>query len=160
VRDDVHDEVEAAKAASTGQLLFRCARLLNDLGLARVRAATGVAIRPAHAALFPHIDLDGTRITEIARRAGVSKQAVGPVIAELVEWGMMERVPDPADGRAHLIRYAVGDDGEHSIVLGLRVLGTLEGELGVETGPGRWAALHDALTALLPALEERHGRMP
>lgn len=149
--------IEAAKRASTAQLLFKCARLLNEQGLARVRAETGQPVRPAHAALFPHIDLEGTRITEIARRAGITKQAVGQLVDDLEAMGTVERVRDPTDGRARLVRFARGPDGDHAILHGLRVLGALEAELRAEVGADRWAALHDTLTVLLPILEERAG---
>jgi hypothetical protein len=69
------DPISAAKDASVGQLLFRAARLFNELALDRLHAQTGHRLRPAHTALFPHIELSGSRVTEIARRAGVSKQA-------------------------------------------------------------------------------------
>ena len=55
--------IAAAKSASTAQLLFKCARLVNELALERLRLATGQALRPAHTALFPLIDLEGTRLT-------------------------------------------------------------------------------------------------
>ncbi len=151
------DVIEAAKLRSTAQLLFKCARLLNDEGLARVRAATGADVRAAHAALFPHIDLEGTRLTEIARRAGVTKQAVGPLIDDLEAMGALERVRDPSDGRARLVRFAQRPDGEHSILAGLRVLGRLEAELAEELGADRWAGLHAGLAGLLPLLEARAG---
>lgn len=145
--------IEAAKHASTAQLLFRVSRLVNDRGLARLRAATGHDIRPVHTNLFPHIDLHGTRITVIARRVGVSKQAVGQLVDEMEKMGVIERVPDPRDGRAKLVRFAQTDDGEHGILAGLRVLGQVEAELEAEIGTARWAALREALVHLLPVLE-------
>ena len=145
--------IEAAKRGSTAQLLFRCARVVNELALDRVRDSTGMALRPAHTALFPHLDLDGTRLTELARRVGVSKQAVGQLVDELVDMGALERVPDPGDGRARLIRFA-DRDGEHGIIHGLRVLAGLERELAAAIGQGRWAALHDGLAALDVTLRE------
>lgn len=148
------EALDAAKARSTAQVLFKAARLVNDLALARIRSATGQQLRPSHTALFPHIDLEGTRLTEIARRVGVSKQAVAQRVSELVEMGTLERVPDPTDGRARLVRFAI-QDGEHSILAGLRMLGALEAELAHEVGPARWAELHDTLTDLLTAVEER-----
>lgn len=146
-------EIEAAKHASTAQLLFRVARLVNERSLARLRAATGQDIRAVHTNLFPHIDLEGTRLTELARRTGVSKQAVGQLVDELERMGAVERVPDPADRRAKLIRFATGPDGEHGILAGLRVLVEVERELEAEIGAARWAGLRAALVALLPHLE-------
>lgn len=148
-----HDAVEAAKAQSTAQLLFRCARLLNEQSLALLSAKSGHDIRPAHAALFPHIDLDGTRLTEIARRVGISKQAVGQLVDDLERMGTVERVRDPADGRAKLVRFATGPDGDHALLHGLRLLAQVEDRLAAEIGRDDFATLHRLLTRMLPLLE-------
>ncbi len=119
-------ELSDAKEASLGQVLIRSARRFNELGIARVRDRTGLPLRPAHLALFPFIDLDGSRATQIAERQGVSKQAVGPLLADLVSWGVLERVPDPADGRAQLLRFSRKPGT--SLMDGLAVLFELEAE--------------------------------
>jgi DNA-binding MarR family transcriptional regulator len=147
-------ELEAEKAASTGQLLFRCARLWNEQALARWRAQSGVDIRPAHTALFPHIDLEGTRLTDLAQRVGTSKQAVAQLVDELEAMGGLERVPDPSDGRAKLVRFARGGA---ALLEGLGLLMEMEAELADAIGSSRMAALHDALTTLLPYLEQAEG---
>ena len=144
--------LEAAKAASVAQLLFKAARLVNDRALALVRQQTGLALRPAHTNLFPHIDLEGTRLTVLAKRVGISKQAVGQLVDELVAMGGLERVPDPTDRRAKLIRFPVVD-GEHGIVSGLRVLGMLEADLAAQVGPEAWAGLAEGLRAVLSVVE-------
>jgi DNA-binding transcriptional ArsR family regulator len=146
------DAIEAAKAASLAQVLFKAARLLDARGVAAVREASGMPLRPAHTNLFPHIDLDGTRQTELARRLGVSKQAVGQLVDELVEMGALERIRDPTDGRARLVRFVHGPDGTHGLLHGLAVLGQVEAVLRDELGPERWARLHGDLTALLGLL--------
>jgi DNA-binding MarR family transcriptional regulator len=48
---------------------------------------------------------DGSRITDIAKAQDVSKNAVGQLVSELEELGYVERVPDPLDGRAKIVRY-------------------------------------------------------
>ena len=147
--------IEAAKSASTAQLLMKAARLVDEQALARLNAETGLDVRPAHTKVFPHIDFGGTRITEIARRMKISKQAVGQLVDDLVAMGTVERVPDPTDGRARLVRFATSDSGESVLLEGLQVLGRVEAELAQELGPARWAALHEALSALVPLLMAR-----
>lgn len=144
------EAIEGMKAASLGQVLIRAARRFNELGLARVRARLGVPVRAAHLALFPHIDVGGTRATEVARRLGVSKQAVGPLVRDLVAWGMLERVPDPEDGRARLLRF--GDRPGRTLADGLGVLMEIEDELIAELGSERLAALREDLRKLDEAL--------
>lgn len=55
--------------------------------------------------LLPYIDLEGTRSTELAKRLGVSKQAVGRVVRELEQDGLLARALDEADGRAFLVTF-------------------------------------------------------
>lgn len=151
-KDSYSQQLEAAKRASVGQLLFKTARLLNEKAIARVRRRTGRSeLRTSHTALFPHIDLEGTRLTVLAGRLGVSKQAAGQLVEELEELGMVERVPDPSDGRAKLVRFTAG--GRRGLLAGLQLLGEIEGELEQRVGAEQFAALHATLLVLLQALE-------
>src|ERR671924_891491 len=62
-------------------------------------------IRPAHGCVFGFIErTGGARLTALADRSGLTKQAVGEVVADLEGMGYVERVPDPGDGRAKIIR--------------------------------------------------------
>ena len=145
-------ELEEKKKASTVQLLFRCARLLNEWALSRAREQTGVSVmRAAHTSLLPHLDFVGIRLTDLADRLGVSKQATFQLVEELEEQGMVERRDDPEDGRAKLIRFS--RKGERALLDGLRVLGELERELSAAIGEARFAALHEALLAMMPILD-------
>ena len=145
-------ELEQKKRTSTAQLLFRCARLVNERALQRVRDETGIAdIRAAHTTLLPHLDFTGVRLTDLAERVGTSKQATFQLVEELESFGLVEKRADPKDGRAKLIRFS--KKGERALLDGLRVLGEVEAELRSALGPERFEALHDALLALLPVLE-------
>lgn len=145
--------LEARKRASTAQLLFKCARLLNEQALSRIRDRTGHhELRASHTALLPHLDFEGVRPTDLAERLGVTKQAVGQLVDDLVVAGVVERIADPSDGRARLVRFS--ERGKRSLFEGLAVLGELEAELSRRIGKQRFTALHEALTRLLPVLEE------
>ena len=86
---DYEAALEQAKRASPGQLLMRAARLMNEEGIARIRANGRPDVRVSHTSLLPHIDLEGTRITELARRMGVTKQAVNQSVTELEQLGIL-----------------------------------------------------------------------
>jgi DNA-binding MarR family transcriptional regulator len=145
------DRLEAAKHASTGQLLLKAARLLDEVALERVRSVPGAPpVRPAHTRLFPHISLDGVRATDIASRLGVTKQAVAPLVADLVDWGMVEQVPDPSDGRARLVRWT--EEGRRGLLHGLGVLGRLESEWAERAGADAVAVTRQSLLTLLAML--------
>jgi len=149
--DDDADRLEAEKAHSTVQLLFKTARLLNERAIARVRSRTNRPVRVAHTTLLPHVDLDGTRLTDLATRLGVTKQAAGQLVDELVEMGMLERVPDPADARAKLVRFT--KRGKAAIFDGLAVLKEIEGEVERLVGAPRMRTLHEVLTAIVADAE-------
>ena len=143
---------EALKAANLGHLLLKAGRLTDELGLARLRELSGIqTLRPAHMRLLPHIALDGSRSTEIADKLGIPKQAVGQLVGDLVEMGTLERVPDPTDGRARLVRFTAA--GMSSLVLGLGVLAGIEDDVTKQLGKERVARLKTHLGDVLDVLE-------
>jgi len=64
----------------------------------------GPALRAAHAQVFEHLDPGGARVTALAERARMTHQAMGELVADLEQAGLLERVTDPADRRARLVR--------------------------------------------------------
>jgi DNA-binding MarR family transcriptional regulator len=145
------DKLEAEKAKRTVQLLFKTARLLNERALERVRLRTGKPVRVAHTTVLPHVDLEGTRLTEIARRLGVSKQAAGQLVDELEEMGLLERVADPEDARAKLVRFS--KRGQAAMLDGLQVLGEIEAEMRDVIGEAKMRAIHEGLAAVIASIE-------
>ncbi len=146
------DQLETLKRASLGQVLFKAARLYNELAVARVRE-TVPSFKLAHTQLLPHLAHAGIRATELARRLGTSKQAIAPLVQDLIDAGVIERAPDPSDGRAQLLR--ITPRGRDAMAHGLGLLVALAAELEPELGSERMARLHDDLLALLAALERR-----
>jgi DNA-binding MarR family transcriptional regulator len=153
------EALETVKQASVGQLLLKSARLLDERALARVNRTPGKpaspAIRPAHTALFPHVDRQGTRLTELARRLGVTKQAVGQLVGDLEQMGVLERADDPLDGRAKLVRFT--DRGLRALEHGLHILRGIELEIEARIGRRRMRELHQTLAELVDELGKPAG---
>lgn len=61
------------------------------------------AVRLAHVAVFTGLDPDGTRITELASRAGISRQAMSVLVRDLESAGYVTSRPDPTDLRAVIV---------------------------------------------------------
>ncbi len=135
-----------------GHFLLRAARLWNEEAIARIRAGGFPSARLSHTQVMPHLDLEGTRLTELARRMDVTKQAAQELINELEQLGVVERVPDPSDGRAKLIRFS--ERGRRGLLQGLDVLAAIEGELRSELGDRTLGELSAALAKALGVLEK------
>jgi DNA-binding MarR family transcriptional regulator len=67
--------------------------------------AARAQISAAHVHITRHLDVAGTRPTELAARAGMSKQAMGDLIAQCEAWGLVTRVADPYDARARRVQF-------------------------------------------------------
>jgi DNA-binding MarR family transcriptional regulator len=103
-------------------------------------------IRITHGCVFGNIEPDGSRLTDLAERANMTKQSVGEVATELERRGYLERVPDPADGRAKIIRLT--ERGHDAQALGRRIIDEIEQEWAERYGAERVALLRDALEAI------------
>ena len=76
-----------------------------DVPLALSNLAARGQISAAHIHITRHLDLDGTRLTDLAGKAGMSKQAMGDLVDQCAAWGLVTRESDPRDARARLVRF-------------------------------------------------------
>ncbi len=135
-----------------GQLLWAPYRA-HLLRLHEALAAAGYPdIQPTHGNnLFRHLGREGSRVTEIAEQAQLTKQYIGNLADYLEERGYVERVPDPRDGRAKLVRLT--DKGREVERVAEETLQRLEDELTARLGAAKMAALRELLEELDAALE-------
>jgi DNA-binding MarR family transcriptional regulator len=112
-------------------------------------------VRITHGCVFGNIQPEGSRLTYLAERANMTKQSVGEVTTELERLGYVERVPDPDDGRAKIIRLT--ERGRAAQGLGLGIIDEIEQEWAERYGAERVAALRDALEAITA---DRLGAVP
>ncbi len=112
----------------------------------RVEAAGLKDIRPGHGCVFSNIQPEGSRLTELAERACMTKQTVGEVASDLEGLGYVERVPDPADGRAKIIRLT--ERGREAQLIGRDLVDGLERDWGERYGEENVAALRQALEVI------------
>jgi DNA-binding MarR family transcriptional regulator len=113
-------------------------------------------VRPGHAALFMHIDRrSGTRLTELARRAHVTKQAMMLLVDELEGQGYVRRVPDPTDARAKLVRLTA--KGRRYVAEARRAMAAVEAKVRRRLGRRRLEGLRGSLLVLLGDEEVEDG---
>lgn len=128
-----------------GVLLFLPYRHMEQRILEAV-AAAGYAITLPQARLFQRIDSEGSRLTRLAESAQVTKQAAKFLVDQLESGGYVERVPDPTDGRARLIRAT--RRGEGVIALAGTVQRAIEQEWRDHLGENATAELERILVRL------------
>lgn len=73
--------------------------------LALSNLAARAQVSAAHIHITRHLALEGSRLSELAGRAGMSKQAMGDLVDQCEAWGLVTREPDPLDARARLVRF-------------------------------------------------------
>jgi DNA-binding MarR family transcriptional regulator len=112
----------------------------------RVAAAGYPGLRPSHGCVFRYLDLDGSRLSDLAEKSGMTKQAFGEHLANVEALGYIVRVPDPDDGRAKLIVPTAR--GREVLVLGRRAFGEIERDWAQAIGVERVAALRETLEAI------------
>jgi DNA-binding MarR family transcriptional regulator len=76
-----------------------------DVPLALSNLAARSQVSAAHVHITRHLALKGSRLTDLAQRAGMSKQAMGDLVNQCESWGLVTREADPHDTRARLVRF-------------------------------------------------------
>lgn len=126
-------------------LMFVSYRAMDE----RVRRAmqdAGYDVTVAQSRIAQRIADEGTRLTELADRAQVTKQTASLLVAALEREGLVERVPDPADGRARLIR--LSERGREAGERAKEVVMGVEREWAEHLGPELTGQLREALVRL------------
>lgn len=91
------------RTRNAGRMLATASRVFVRDVLRVVHEGGFGTVTEVHLRLFRHIDLHGTRLTEIAGRAGTTKQAMAELLDKTEAFGLTARQPDPDDGRAKII---------------------------------------------------------
>ena len=129
-----------------GLLLFIPYRALETRVFARLAEAGFDDFTPAQARVFQRISTTGTRLTDLAERAQVTKQTAGFLVDQLERSGYVRRVPDPTDARARLIQIA--ERGARTIPVAAAVVAEIEAEWTAHLGATQAAQLRRALKSL------------
>jgi DNA-binding MarR family transcriptional regulator len=97
-------EVVGGRSPSLAALLTAAERALEAEVERGLRAAGYEDLRAAHAQVFVVVDPEGSHLTMLAGRAGMTKQAMAELVRHLQHRGYLQIDPDPRDRRAKIIR--------------------------------------------------------
>src|SRR3954464_13658937 len=119
-------------AVNLGLLLREPYRIANDELHRRIAERGHPAVRAPHGTVFGFLDAGGTRVSELAARAQVTRQSMAEVVAHLERHGYVERLPDPADRRAVLVRATAR--GREVYAIARAAIADIEGEWTAQLG--------------------------
>ncbi|MGI8929120.1 MAG: MarR family winged helix-turn-helix transcriptional regulator, partial [Candidatus Limnocylindrales bacterium] len=89
--------------------------------------------RIVHHNVMAHVTLEGIRLTDLADLAGMTKQAMSELVADLERLGYLARRPDPTDGRAKLIGFT--ERGGRAAEAAMRAFSEIDAALAARLGP-------------------------
>jgi DNA-binding MarR family transcriptional regulator len=103
-------------------------------------------IRPPHGNVMQFLDDGGTRVSVLAERAQMTKQSMAELVAHLERLGYVERVPDPSDRRAKLVRAT--PRGKQLYAIARDVVAEIEAEWTRRLGKNKMRQLRELLEEL------------
>ena len=138
--------VEPRERQNLALLCFYPSRAMEARLLAAMSDAGYDDITLAQARIAARIGPRGTRLTDLAEQALVTKQTAGHLVDQLERAGYVRRVPDPTDARARLVQMA--ERGQELVALARKVESQVEREWTAHLGEKATAQLRAALERL------------
>jgi DNA-binding MarR family transcriptional regulator len=135
-----------------GILAARLLFAIQDELYVRLEEAGHSELTRLHGAVIAHLDEEGTRATELARRSGRHKQIIGRIVDELEELGYVERRPDTVDRRAKLV--IPTERGREVMRLSDEIILDLERRQAVEVGEKGYRDFKHTLRAVVDSLTQ------
>jgi DNA-binding MarR family transcriptional regulator len=136
-----------------GQLLVHLTRQFQTELYARLLDAGIEGARVPHTHVTAYIKAEGSRLTDLAAQARMTRPAMAELVDDLQRLGIVERRPDPTDGRAKLI--CLTDQGWTAMRTGHQIIARLEAEYAQLIGPQRFEMMCQGMQALHDALDMR-----
>ena len=137
-------------ASHLGTLLRDPALTINELVSAGLAERGFADFRPAHGTIGQHLKDEGSRVTELAELTQLTKPTVVYLVNELERLGYVERVPDPRDGRAKLVRMT--SRGVEAQRAGREIVAQIEADWSALLGERDFERLRELLGRLHDAL--------
>jgi len=137
---------EPRPTSNLGILLREPFRIGSELLHERLAERGHPDVRAPHGDVLQYLDAGGTRVSELARRAQITKQSMAELVAHLERHGYVERVPDPEDRRAKLVRATRRADDVYAIARD--VVAEIEHDWTRRLGAEKMRLLHELLEEL------------
>ncbi len=146
VGDGAENGMNDAQRVDLGVSLFIPYRYMEDRIFRTLQQAGFDDWTLAQCRVFQRIDPDGSRLTDLADQAQMSKQSAGVLVDQLERLGYVRRVPDPTDGRARLI--VIEQHGRRAAELAIATSAEILAEWKAYLGTRNFTLLHQILDQL------------
>jgi DNA-binding MarR family transcriptional regulator len=138
---------DAWRQFTFGRLLLFAFSEYETRVLDAYRAAGYPDVRQVHFSVTRHIDtVAGSRVGDLAARAGITKAAMGQLVAECARLDLVSLSSDPSDGRAKVVRLT--KRGHELLSVTQRCSKQIEAEFTAAIGAKKFGALREGLVAL------------
>lgn len=144
---DLSQPLPPEPALNVGWLVELPLNAVEDAIQRRLAARGFGDIRTAHGKVFTYVQSEGSRLTDLARRANMTKQSMQYLVDELERLGYTERVPAPHDRRAKLVRLT--PRGREAVLVGREAIAATERRWAQGLGPHKMAKLRLLLEELV-----------
>ncbi len=146
------DEIAGRRAQSLMLAAVWLGGLANVKMLRELSGQLGLPnLKTVHLGLFAYIDPDGTTITEIARRKGVTKQSISKTVQELLDMGFLESRENPGDSRSKLISFNL--QAGSAMRRGFEVLGRIDRTIAAGIGERQYQSMLEGMQQVMQSLE-------
>ena len=146
VGDGAENGMDDAQRVDLGVALFIPYRYMEDRIFRAIQQAGFDDWTLAQARVFQRLAADGSRLTDLADQAQVSKQSAGVLVDQLERLGYVRRVPDPTDGRARLI--VIEERGRRAAEVAIATSAEILAEWTAYLGTRNFTLLHQILDQL------------
>ncbi|KQW55942.1 MarR family winged helix-turn-helix transcriptional regulator [Variovorax sp. Root411] len=136
---------EGWRTDNVGRLLSSALRRFEERVMSLMVERGHAQTRRSHVNLTRHLDIDGTRITELARRAAMTNAAMTELIDQCESIGLVERLADPTDKRVRIVRFTPA--GESWLKDFGRAVAQAQREMSREVGEDQLAVVLAALAS-------------
>lgn len=144
VKDDAAGDVRGS--IETGRLFQHLARDFSERVVRAMAERGHDGLKPYHTILITSLDPEGTRVTELATRAGIAKQTMGQIARELEEQGYVRREPDTTDRRAVVVCFT--ESGRELMTASYEAKRAVEASYADALGPDGLERLRELLGRL------------
>ncbi len=141
--------LDAKRSAALGRLIARInMKIAAELS---ARSDLDQRLSPAQKALIINVEVSGSRVTTLAARLGISKQAASKLVQDVEAKGLLSRAPDPEDGRSSVILFT--DAGLAIVEDTIHYFDQLEDRIAAEMGAADLKDLKTRLAVLAGLLD-------